>query len=63
MENIQLNALVSWEVSFTVFRLRLECVLFMSGLTPNADSYVGFWVAEMKASKSSVLFPSSQPCF
>lgn len=63
VENIQLNALVSWEVSFTVFCLRLECMLFMSSLTPNADSYIGFWVAKMKASKSSVSFPSSQPCY
>lgn len=63
VENVQLNALVSWEMSFTVFHLRLECVLFMSGLTPHADSHVGFWVAIMKVSKSSVSFPSSQPCF
>lgn len=63
VENIQLNAVVSWEVSFTVFHLRLECVLFVSGLTPNADSHVGFWVAIMKTSKSSVSFPSSQPYF
>lgn len=60
VENIELNALVSWEVSFTVFHLRLECVLLMSGLTPNAVSYVGFWVAKMKAFKSSVSFPA--PC-
>lgn len=63
VENIQLNALVSWEVSFTVFHLRMECMLFMSDLTPNADSYVGFWMAKMKASKSSVSFPSSLPRF
>lgn len=60
MENIQLNALVSWEVSFTVFHLRLECVLFMSGLTPSADSYVGSWVAEMKA--PNLLCHSLAPC-
>ena len=63
VKNMKHNALVSLEVSVTVFCCRLECVLFMSDLSLNSDSYVWFWVAKMKTSRSSASFPSSRSDF